>query len=75
MPFMHSEALADQECAVHLFTQLAGESPEHGRALAYARQHRDIVLRFGRFPHRNAALGRPNMPEEDAFLSQSGSSF
>ena len=74
LPFEHSESLADQERACELcsalnaFTQTADT---HRWALA----HRDIVHRFGRFPHRNAALGRPSTPEEVAFLKQPGSSF
>lgn len=69
MPFMHSEALADQERAVALFAAL-GEP-----FLPFAVQHRDIVARFGRFPHRNAVLGRESTPEEREFLTQPGSSF
>ncbi len=61
MPFMHSEELADQELCVTLF---AGEAD----SLKYAIEHRDIVARFGRFPHRNRALGRETTPEENAFL-------
>lgn len=69
MPFMHSEALADQDRAVALFRPLGGAS------LEFAERHRDIVARFGRFPHRNAVLGRASTPEEAAFLTQPGSSF
>jgi uncharacterized protein (DUF924 family) len=70
MPLMHSETLADQERCVALFRAL-------GRAneLKYAEQHRDIVRRFGRFPHRNQLLGRSSTPEELEFLAQPGSSF
>ena len=63
MPFMHSEVLADQERAVMLFKSLGQEE-----ALKYAIEHRDIVARFGRFPHRNRVLGRDSSPEELAFL-------
>lgn len=70
MPFMHSEALADQDRSVALFSGL-GESG----SVSYAEKHRDIVLRFGRFPHRNEILGRASSPEELAFLSEPGSSF
>ena len=68
MPFMHSEELADQERAVELFGARGDEA-------SYAVRHRDIVRRFGRFPHRNELLGRPSTPEELAFLSEPGSSF
>jgi uncharacterized protein (DUF924 family) len=68
MPLQHSEDIADQDRAVRLFASL----PEQ---LSYAEQHRDIVRRFGRFPHRNALLGRQSTPEELEFLKQPGSSF
>jgi uncharacterized protein (DUF924 family) len=70
MPLMHSEELADQERCVDLFRAL-GRSNE----LKYAEQHRDIVRRFGRFPHRNQLLGRASTPVEEEFLKQPGSSF
>lgn len=70
MPFMHSEDLADQERCVELF-RAAGLPGQ----LRYAEQHRDIVRRFGRFPHRNEILGRASTDEERAFLAQPGSSF
>jgi uncharacterized protein (DUF924 family) len=70
LPFMHSEVLADQDRGVALFTALG-----HEEGLRYMRLHRDIIARFGRFPHRNAILGRPSTPEELAFLEQPGSSF
>jgi uncharacterized protein (DUF924 family) len=59
LPFEHSEELADQELAVHLVEQL-----ENGEWTRYALAHRDLIARFGRFPHRNAALGRDSTPEE-----------
>ena len=70
MPLMHSERLEDQETSVGLYEAL-------GRAdnLEFAVRHRDIVARFGRFPHRNAVLGRTSTEEEVAFLTQPGSSF
>jgi uncharacterized protein (DUF924 family) len=71
MPFMHSEALADQERCVGWF-RAAGTAPEN---LRFAELHRDIVARFGRFPHRNAILGRTSTDEERAFLAQPNSSF
>lgn len=63
MPFMHSEILADQERCVDLFRAI-GE----GKGLDFAIEHRDIVARFGRFPHRNRALGRESTAEEAEFL-------
>ena len=70
LPFEHSEDLLDQELSVALISAL-GE-PELTR---YARLHRDIVARFGRFPHRNATLGRITTAEEAAFLAMPNSSF
>ena len=61
MPFQHSEILADQDRAMLLFSALGDE-----RYLTYARKHRDIIARFGRFPHRNAVLGRTPRPDEIA---------
>jgi uncharacterized protein (DUF924 family) len=69
MPFMHSEDIADQDRSVALF---ANAIPDQ---LRFAEQHRDIVRRFGRFPHRNGLLGRESTPEEREFLMQPGSSF
>jgi uncharacterized protein (DUF924 family) len=66
LPFMHSENLADQDRAVAL-TRRLGDDP-----LRYALLHRDIVARFGRFPHRNAVLGRATTPEEQRFLDDGG---
>ena len=63
LPFMHSEALIDQERCVRLYEALGD-----GEQLRYAREHRDIVQRFGRFPHRNRALGRETTPAEQMFL-------
>ncbi len=70
MPFMHSEALADQDRCVALFQTI--DAPEN---LKFADAHRTIIRRFGRFPHRNAILGRASTPEEAAFLTEPGSSF
>jgi uncharacterized protein (DUF924 family) len=75
MPFEHAERLDAQEESVRRFEQLALESPAHADQLAYARRHRDVVARFGRFPHRNRILGRASTPEEEAFLLEPGSSF
>jgi uncharacterized protein (DUF924 family) len=61
MPFQHSEDLSDQNRAVLVFTALGDE-----RQLGYAKHHRDIIKRFGRFPHRNAVLGRASRADEIA---------
>ncbi len=74
MPFMHSEALDDQRRSVELFTALSREWKVVD-ARRWAVAHHDIVARFGRFPHRNALLGRDTTKEEEAFLAQPGSSF
>ena len=70
MPMMHSEDLAIQEASLPLFQAHAGKL-----TYDYAVAHRDIIARFGRFPHRNAILGRPSTDEERLFLTQPGSSF
>jgi uncharacterized protein (DUF924 family) len=70
LPFEHSEALADQDRAVALIAKLGDAKLD-----AYAVAHRDIIARFGRFPHRNEALGRVSTPEETVFLTQPGSAF
>jgi len=77
LPFEHSESLLEQERSVALYTALAREqqSAEFDIALDYAIRHRDIVARFGRFPHRNAILGRTSSADETEFLTQPGSSF
>jgi uncharacterized protein (DUF924 family) len=80
MPFMHSEDQSRQRRSVELFTAMAAATPPSGReraaaAVDYAVRHRDIVERFGRFPHRNAVLGRTSTPAEQSFLSEPGSSF
>ena len=74
LPFEHSESLADQELACALTRPLA-QFPETEDALRYAEAHRAIVARFGRFPHRNAMLGRQSTAAEIEFLKQPGSSF
>jgi len=71
LPLEHCEDLADQELCVQL-TSALDENPEWGD---YARRHRDVIARFGRFPHRNAVLGRETTPEEAVFLQEPGSSF
>ena len=66
LPFQHSEALPDHEFAVAQAAALGGE------AQRYALHHREIIRRFGRFPHRNALLGRPSTPEEERFIAEGG---
>ena len=61
MPFMHSEALADQKRSLQLFTALGDDVQ-----LGFAQKHHDVIARFGRFPHRNAMLGRTPRPDEVA---------
>jgi uncharacterized protein (DUF924 family) len=77
MPFMHGETLIDQERSVALFAGLRreGQDPAYESAYDYALRHREVIERFGRFPQRNAALGRLSTPEETAFLAQPGSAF
>ena len=70
MPMMHSEDIETQDQSLPLFAAASNEKTHE-----YAIKHRDIVARFGRFPHRNAILGRPSSDEEIAFLKQPGSSF
>ena len=67
LPFEHSENLADQERCVAL-TEATGDA----EAVKWAKVHLDVIHRFGRFPHRNAALGRVSTPEEIAFLESGG---
>jgi uncharacterized protein (DUF924 family) len=74
LPFEHSENLADQEASVALCRTLPADGYS-AKALDYAIRHRDIIRRFGRFPHRNDILGRSSTQEEDAFLREPGSSF
>ena len=71
LPYMHSEALADQDTCVDLFADLPGAAQNRD----FAEKHRMIIRRFGRFPHRNAILGRAATPDETAFLREPGSSF
>ncbi|MDJ1158561.1 DUF924 family protein [Chelatococcus sp. SYSU_G07232] len=67
LPFMHSEDLADQERCVALYAA-AGDAD----GLGWAERHRDVIARFGRFPHRNPALGRDTTEEERRFLDDGG---
>jgi uncharacterized protein (DUF924 family) len=81
MPFMHAEDQAAQDRGLRLYTERAelAASEDAKKMLAaaahYAKLHRDIILRFGRFPHRNAVVGRESTPEEVAFLKEPNSSF
>ncbi len=75
LPFEHAESLVAQRCAMALFTQLARDEPALSGLVEWARRHHDIVARFGRFPHRNAVLGRQSTAEETEFLTQPGSGF
>jgi uncharacterized protein (DUF924 family) len=79
LPFEHSESFADQRRSLALFESLPATADfpaaERDRTIDYARRHLVIVERFGRFPHRNAALGRASTPEELAFLKEPNSSF
>ena len=80
MPLVHSEKLAMQDRAVALFTELRDSAPAERRErnsehLKFAEMHRDIIKRFGRFPHRNAIIGRTCTGAEVAFLEEPGSGF
>lgn len=68
MPFMHSEALADQDECV----RLSDARLDDETTLKFAHIHRNIIARFGRFPHRNSILGRQTLPEEQSFLDEGG---
>ncbi|MCD8488067.1 MAG: DUF924 domain-containing protein [Desertifilum sp.] len=74
LPLEHSENLADQHQSVELFRQIQ-DDPNSADTLSYAIRHLEVIERFGRFPHRNAILGRETTPEEAEFLQQPGSSF
>jgi uncharacterized protein (DUF924 family) len=81
MPWMHSEDLADHDRAVAAFDALARDASATARhgvyasACAFEARHRAIIARFGRYPHRNALLGRASTEAEVAFLAEPGSSF
>ena len=70
LPLEHSENAGDQALSVELIGALGSEG-----TLKYAKSHQAVIDRFGRFPHRNACLGRANTPEEEEYLSQPGSGF
>lgn len=74
LPFEHSEMLEDQLHSLSLFETLR-DAEDMAEALRYAHLHHDVIARFGRFPHRNAILGRTSTAEEQGFLQQPGSSF
>ncbi|MCW8807574.1 MAG: DUF924 domain-containing protein [Rhodanobacter sp.] len=80
LPLEHAEDLTLQQRSVALFEALCVEAPIGQRArfegfLDYARRHREVIARFGRFPHRNAVLGRTSTPAELAYLAQPGAGF
>lgn len=80
LPLEHAENVADQRECVRQFEILVGRAPGEWKDFAaevldFARRHERIVARFGRFPHRNAILGRASTPEETEFLKQPGSGF
>ncbi|MEN9784104.1 MAG: hypothetical protein RJA24_1447 [Pseudomonadota bacterium] len=80
LPLEHAESIEMQTRSVELFWALAEDAPEQQRDtfkgyFEYAIRHRDVIERFGRFPHRNRILGRASTPEEIEFLKQPGSSF
>lgn len=67
LPFEHSESMEDQRLSVQLFADV-----DNAQYREYAQAHLDVIARFGRFPHRNHALGRLNTPEEQAWLDAGG---
>ena len=75
LPYEHAEGLAMQDEAIRLLTRLVAADPAQQSMLDYAHRHRAIIERFGRFPHRNAILGRRSTAEEIEFLRQPGSGF
>lgn len=75
LPFEHAEDLALQDESVRLFTALAAEHPPADGYRDYAERHRDVIRRFGRFPHRNAILGRASTAGERAYLATPGAGF
>jgi uncharacterized protein (DUF924 family) len=75
LPFEHAEDLAAQDEGMQLFTVLARQHPDMQESVRWSVLHRDVIARFGRFPHRNEVLGRISTAEEIAFLEQPGSRF
>ena len=74
LPFEHAEYWTAQEKSLELFGRLAEETGDRS-PLEWAEKHAEVIRRFGRYPHRNAILGRPSTPQEIAFLAEPGSSF
>jgi uncharacterized protein (DUF924 family) len=75
LPLEHAESMDAQDAAVAAFTRNAAEAPVEYRSwceglVVYAHKHRDLITRFGRFPHRNRVLGREDTPEEKAWLAE-----
>jgi uncharacterized protein (DUF924 family) len=70
LPFEHSESLDEQKESVRLFHKLAAEHPAMAGYVEYAEDHMEVIRRFGRFPHRNAVLGRASTPEEAEFIQR-----
>ncbi|HJM48612.1 MAG TPA: DUF924 family protein [Alphaproteobacteria bacterium] len=75
LPFEHSEDLSHQVRSLNLFSALVENDETGARTMKAARRHHEIIARFGRFPHRNAALGRPTTAAEAEFLKEPDSSF
>ena len=80
LPLQHAESLEVQEESVAAYKRLLGEAPAelHGvfaDCVGYAERHREVIRRFGRFPHRNAVLGRAGTAEEEAWLREGGETF
>jgi uncharacterized protein (DUF924 family) len=80
LPLEHAEDIGLQQRSVALFEALhvaaaPGERARYADFLDYARRHREVIARFGRFPHRNAVLGRASTPEEISYMAQPGAGF
>ena len=75
LPFEHAEDMGAQAQSLQLFAALAAEHPALADAHLWAQKHQAVVARFGRYPHRNALLGRESTAEERAFLLEPGSAF
>jgi len=80
MPLQHAELLEVQDESVAAYKRLANEAPETIRdvfkgCVGFAEKHRDVIRRFGRFPHRNALLGRPSTADEQSYLREGGATF
>lgn len=75
LPLEHAESAEVQAQSLAAFAELAAEHPAQADALDWAERHAAVIRRFGRYPHRNLALGRVSTPEEEAFLREPGSAF